>query len=290
MIEIYLLEQLSAFRKYGTLSAAAEHLHISQPALSRSMQKLEDIMDVKLFERAKNRIALTDTGRLAADLAGRILQSEEEMLTSVRNYDRSFHTISAGYCAPGPMMIYSPLIASLFSGMTIASEMESEEELLKGLLNKKYQLVFLSYAPDLKEAFSVPCGKESLYLAVIPAHPAAVYEKTGVSFRDMNGETFLMAADVGVWEKVHQTMLPDSRFIRQKDLDLLTEVVNSSSLAAFASSMSLRARGPGYRAGRVMIPFTDPEATIQFYCVCLEENRAKFSDWFAYVDRTAAEF
>ena len=43
MIEIYLLEALCALYDYGTLSAAAEHLHISQPALSRSMQKLEDL-------------------------------------------------------------------------------------------------------------------------------------------------------------------------------------------------------------------------------------------------------
>ena len=167
--------------------------------------------------------------------------------------------------------------------------METESDLVKGLLNKKYQMVFLSFVPDLKEIFAVPCGKESLYLAVIPAHPAAVYKDTGISFHDVNGETFLMAADVGIWEKVHQTMLPDSRFIRQKDLDLLTEVVNSSSLAAFASSMSLQARRPNYRAGRIMIPFTDPEATIQFYCVCLEESREKFMDWFHYVKKNIQE-
>ena len=42
MIEIYLLEQLEAFARCGTLSGAAEELHLSQPALTRSMKKLED--------------------------------------------------------------------------------------------------------------------------------------------------------------------------------------------------------------------------------------------------------
>ena len=34
MVEIYLLEQLAAFHRCGTLSAAAEELHITQPSLS----------------------------------------------------------------------------------------------------------------------------------------------------------------------------------------------------------------------------------------------------------------
>lgn len=56
MIEIYLLEQLAAVAKYGTLSAAAEHLHLAQPSLSRSMQKLEDLLGVTLFERKKTEL------------------------------------------------------------------------------------------------------------------------------------------------------------------------------------------------------------------------------------------
>ena len=41
VFEIYQLEQLLAFAECGTLSGAAERLHLSQPALSRSMQRLE---------------------------------------------------------------------------------------------------------------------------------------------------------------------------------------------------------------------------------------------------------
>ena len=42
MLELFQLEQLVAFADSGTLSKAAEHLHISQPTLTRAMQKLED--------------------------------------------------------------------------------------------------------------------------------------------------------------------------------------------------------------------------------------------------------
>ena len=63
MIEIYLLEQLDAFARHGTLSAAAQALHTSQPSMTRAMQKLEGELGVALFIRSKNHLALNETGR-----------------------------------------------------------------------------------------------------------------------------------------------------------------------------------------------------------------------------------
>jgi len=170
MIEIYLLEALAAFYQYGTLSAASEHLHISQPALSRSMQKLEDLMGVSLFERTKNRITLNETGKLAAMHAERILQSEEEMIRIVRNYDSSLHTISVGYCAPGPMMEMPAMLSSLYPGMAVSSEIEEEEKLLKGVRSRKYTMAVLSYPVQDENLVCRKCGSEQLFISLIPAH------------------------------------------------------------------------------------------------------------------------
>ena len=53
MIETYLWKQLVALAKYGTLSEVANQLNLSQSALSRSMQKLEQHIGVELFVRKK---------------------------------------------------------------------------------------------------------------------------------------------------------------------------------------------------------------------------------------------
>ena len=58
MIELYQLRQFMAFADSGTLSEAAHILHLSQPALSRNMKKLEEDLGVSLFERTKNKLTL----------------------------------------------------------------------------------------------------------------------------------------------------------------------------------------------------------------------------------------
>src|SRR5699024_9919713 len=65
MFELYQLEQLLAVSECGTLSQAAEQLHLSQSALSRSMQRLEAELQVTLSTRQKNWIDLNECGRMA---------------------------------------------------------------------------------------------------------------------------------------------------------------------------------------------------------------------------------
>ena len=74
MTELYVLNELAAFPECGTLTAVAEKMNVSQPALSRSMKKLEEDLGVQLFERGKNRIVLNENGKIAAEYAKKSLR------------------------------------------------------------------------------------------------------------------------------------------------------------------------------------------------------------------------
>ena len=58
MIEFNQLKHLVAIAKNKTISKAAEELLISQPGLTKSMQRLEEDLGLSLFNRKKNKITV----------------------------------------------------------------------------------------------------------------------------------------------------------------------------------------------------------------------------------------
>ena len=73
MVELFELRQFVSFGECGTLSEAAEILHLSQPALSRNMKKLEENLGISLFVRHKNKLALNENGKYVLTLARKVL-------------------------------------------------------------------------------------------------------------------------------------------------------------------------------------------------------------------------
>lgn len=72
----------------GSFTAAAMHLHISQPALSRSIQSLERELGLELFERTAAGIIITTMGQPVLDQARALLGQAEALQESVRDIVR----------------------------------------------------------------------------------------------------------------------------------------------------------------------------------------------------------
>ncbi len=285
MIELQLLEQLVALQRHGTLSAASSALHLSQPALSRSMQKLETLLGVSLFERDKNRIRLNPTGEVAAACAKRVLESERDLVERVLAFDRSQRALAIGSCAPGPFMRWLPLVSSLYPGLSVITEVRPEDRLIAGLENDIYQIVILTREFAGEGFYCLRTGTERLFLYVRRDHPAA--SRSGVSFAGMNGTSFLMVSEVGFWNRVVRERMPASRFLLQDSSEALAEVADSSSLPTFATNFSMDCGHIHH--DRVAVPFTDPEARATFWFVCKEAGQERFGRLFAALEREEQE-
>ena len=143
MIELYVLRQFVTFADAGTLSKAADVLHLSQPALSRNMKKLESDLEITLFERKQNRLELNKNGEYVLELARKLLEDTDSFIIKAREFDRRNRTISLGVCAPAPMWMLTPLITNRYPHMSLQTEIAEKDQLLSGLSDDTYQLIVL---------------------------------------------------------------------------------------------------------------------------------------------------
>lgn len=70
-------EALKAFinvAELGSFSQAAERLYLTQPAISKRIKNLEELLDTQLFDRIGRHITLTESGQVLLPRARRILQ------------------------------------------------------------------------------------------------------------------------------------------------------------------------------------------------------------------------
>lgn len=281
MLEIYLLEQLEAFARCGTLSAAAEELHLSQPALTRSMKKLEEIIGVPLFERQKNKLALNENGKLAAEYAKRVLDQDREIIERVRTFDRQNRTISIGACAPVPLDQIVPMLSHLYEGMTISQELGTDEALLNRLRDGEHKLVILHEQPEDETLYWKKCGSEKLFLVVPQTHPLAKHE--GIWLKELEGQSILLFSQIGFWYELCREKIPHPRFILQDDFHTFGELAYASALPVFTTDYWIE-RGEYVSDGRILLPILDPEASANYYLACASKDKRRFKAMFEQID------
>lgn len=267
MLTLEQLEQLVAVADYGTLSAAAEALHISQPTLTRSMQKLETEFAVPLFIRSKNKLTFHENGVLATEQARRILNKIQDMLQVVR----ANHTLAIGSCAPMPLLDVMRLATQCYPDLNITIEMKSNSVLLQGLQNYLYQLIVLPYSVGEPGLESLPCGKEQIFFALPPNHPLAGC--TGLHWQDMDGTTMLLYNDIGFWYDITLAHMPHSHFLMQNELSSLAELMEASVIPAFVSDRFIAQSGAP--AGRHIVPLLEEDAHAAYYAVYRTEQRQR---------------
>lgn len=277
MIESYLLEHLLAVSECGTLSDAAEKLNIAQPSVSRAMKKLENELGVKLFERTKNKITLNETGKLAAEYAKRIINTQEEMQRHVAAFDKQINTISIGSVSPGPLMILLPTLAGNAAEYSVSSQISNEAELIEGLNRSRYNLLILTHPLSDDDFVCQKYISEHLYITVNHFHPAALQKE--ITFAEMNGQNFIMYARVGFWEDIVQSKMPDSKFYKQDDMDAVGELSGSSNLPSFSTDITQRVM-QSRNNGRINIPLSDSEAYAEYYLIYSKKNSRRFDKIF----------
>lgn len=277
MIDNYLLEELVTFAQEQTLAKTAEKLMVTQPTITRGMQKLEEELDVKLFDRQPNRIVLTDTGKLAAERAKAVLQANEEFVKQIRNYADQQRIFNIGSVAPGPQFILRNHQDQFTSKIAVPQPLVQADDVSNLLNDNQFSIIISNQEIQSDEIESLYLGVERLFVNLDQFMYLANMQQ--VSFADLKGLSFVVVNDIGPWKDVIQQNIPDAKFLYQGDIDALNEITKYSSFPYFTTNITAGAAAAAHEQDddRVQLPITDEAATMTFYASYLIKQRKQVS-------------
>lgn len=112
-MEISQLRTLIYVAELGSLSKAADRLHIAQPALSRQVRLLEEELGVRLFDRHGRGMVVTDAGQDVLRHAQRVMAELEEIRATVSDEDAPLRGhVSIGMPPTVADILSEPLVAA----------------------------------------------------------------------------------------------------------------------------------------------------------------------------------
>lgn len=134
--------------KNGSISAAADVLFISQPAITFQIKKLEEQLGISLFTRTKHGVILTDEGKVLFDYVNNAIENiinGENALSNLKNLDSGIIRIGASTTVcRHVVMPYLEKFHELYPKIDIQIVNNLTTNLLKELRNGNLDILFLN--------------------------------------------------------------------------------------------------------------------------------------------------
>jgi DNA-binding transcriptional LysR family regulator len=178
-ISLRQLAHAEALARHGQFRDAALELHITQPALTRSIQALERALGGRLFDRRSGEVTPTRAGELVLEKARRVLPAVRELEEDTRSLlglQSGSLSISTG---PYPGYLLVPLavsrVAGLYPGLSIRVREVDWTEVKGQLLDRESDIAVadISLAREDPRLAAEPLGQDQLFYFCRPGHPMA---------------------------------------------------------------------------------------------------------------------
>ncbi|HEY0294757.1 MAG TPA: LysR family transcriptional regulator [Bordetella sp.] len=161
----------------GSVTAAAEHFHVTQPVISSHLRNLETFFGAKLLYVEKRRMLLTEAGRVVYDYALSIRHataSTRSFASALAAGDAGRVVIGASY-GPGGYLL--PLQLSRFRAAHPRVQIElavvGSSKVIEGLADGLYDIGIVT-SDDVPSEFDTELlSNEPLALIAAPGHPLA---------------------------------------------------------------------------------------------------------------------
>jgi len=294
------LNQLKIFyaaAKRGNLSLAAEDLYITQPAVTKGIQRLQEYYEIKLFNRFGKKLVLTDAGEVLFGIAEKIFDLERHAEESIREFQELKRGHIRIHACESFGAYYLPSIMNPFSRANphihLSVNILPTEHVVEGVAGLKCDLGFISYPLEHNKVMIKEILEDRLVLIVHPDHAFA--KRPPKLPKEIEGESVI------VHEKGSTPYRMLHEYMRQNDLALTMPLELSSNRAIKkavenelgVALISRKVAETEIRAGRlVAVSLPNHEMKRKFYMVyhCDKYISETLQEMINQVDGWAADY
>ena len=221
MITLTQLEYIVAVDTYRHFGRAAESCFITQPTLSMQIKKLEEDLEIIIFDRSRHPLLPTDVGQRIIDQARIVLKQNEEINNIVKDHKNQV----SGLIRIGIIPTMAPYLLPIFIGnykkkypnIFIKVVEQTTENIVK-LLNKDLIDVGILATPLKEEKINEkPIFYEEMLIYANPSHP--IHKLKEISVKDI--------ATPEIW------LLSDGHCFRDQVINLCSYLGTSDSQLPF---------------------------------------------------------
>ena len=269
------LNQLKVFylaAKHGSMSAAAEVLCITQPAVTKGIQRLQEYYEIKLFNRFGKKMVLTDAGEALYGIAESIFEMEHQAEESLRDFQQRKKGFIRILSSESFGSYYLPFIINRFSKanprIRVSVDLLPTEQIVEKTAALGNDLGFISYPVPHNKLFMREILEDSYQIIVPPEHPFAL--KTVVKPEDLAGQPII------IHEKGSAPRKSTEEFAKKHgvNISIALELSNNEAMKTAVEEgvgiavITRRVVSKEIRMGTLKaIPLSDPAMTRKFYLI-----------------------
>ena len=191
------LNQLKIFymaAKRGNLSAAAEELFITQPAVTKGIQRLQEFYEIKFVDHIGKKLVLTDAGEALYEIAEKIFELESQAEDSIRDFQQRKRGHIRILSSESFGDYYLPQIIVPFSKahplVRISMNILPTELVVENTATLNNDIGFISYPVENKKLVVREVLQDQLVIITPRKHPLG--KKRRLNARDLENQLIIM--------------------------------------------------------------------------------------------------
>jgi DNA-binding transcriptional LysR family regulator len=193
-MEIRQLEFFVEVARQKNFTKAAEHLHVAQPAISKSIKKLEEELGLLLFNRVERKVSLTGEGEVFLNHATLILDQLERAKTEMKELSGlkkgevriGLPSMVGSYYFPGLIIDFK----KMYPNLQITVYEEGTVKIRQMIVDGEIDMGVVMEDSTEKDIEVLPFLEEEMIVCVPRSHPFA--NRQSVSYEELAKESLVL--------------------------------------------------------------------------------------------------